>query len=149
MGSLARQRPDMLPLLMPWLLSAAERAAGAESSAQAASLSHAVKTVLVQLLRSGALQTGAWQERAVAALAALGQQVAADAALRQLERSTKRERAQLERCVGVPRCLAVRAHGRAHLAARVRAETKTPRTTTRTRRRRPRAARTSARTGSP
>ena len=109
MGSLARQRVDMLPLLMPWLLSAAERAAGAAGSAQAASLSHAVKAVLVQLLRSGALQAGAWQERVVAALAALGQQAAADAALRQLERSTKRERAQLERCV--------RTRGRAYRSA--------------------------------
>jgi len=96
-GNLARQRPLLVPELLPPLLRLSERAGVAGSSSQAASVAHALKGTFVQLLRSGILAAGAWQESVLSALKAMGHQEAAEQAVRQSERSMKRERAQLDR----------------------------------------------------
>jgi hypothetical protein len=98
LGSIARQRPYLVNELLPALLHTASDTAAAGTSSQAASMTHALKTLFVQLLRGGLVHDAAWHERTVAALSQLGQQDAADAALRQQERSVKRERAVVERC---------------------------------------------------
>jgi hypothetical protein len=59
-------------------------------------MTHALKSGLVQLLRSGVPQLAAYQEKITSALGALGQQEAAESAVRQLERASKR--AVVERC---------------------------------------------------
>lgn len=97
-GNVARQRPLLLAELLPPLLRLSERAGAAASSSQAASMAHALKGALVQLLRSGVLASGAWQDSVLGALRAMGHQDAAEQAVRQSERSMKRERAQLDRC---------------------------------------------------
>jgi hypothetical protein len=102
LGAICRQRPHLIPDLLPTLLRVAADTAAAESSSQAASMVHALKSALLQLLRGGLVQA-AWQDRTVAALGALGQQEAAESAVRQVERSFKRERAA-ERCVRVRAC---------------------------------------------
>ena len=98
-GNLARQRPLLVPELLPPLLRFAQHVAAAGSSSQAASMAHALKGALVQLLRSGVLASGAWQEGALSSLKAMGHQEVAEQAVRQSERSLKRERTQLDRFV--------------------------------------------------
>ena len=60
-------------------------------------MAHALKGTMVQLLRSGVLASGAWQESVLSALKAMGHQEVAEQAVRQSERSMKRERTQLDR----------------------------------------------------
>ena len=104
-GNIARQRPMLVPELLPPLLRFAQHVAAAGSSSQAASMAHALKGALVQLLRSGVLASGAWQESALSALKAMGHQEVAEQAVRQSERSLKRERTQLDRFACFAPCL--------------------------------------------
>ena len=97
-GNIARQRPLLVAELLPPLLRLSERTGAAASSSQAASVAHALKSALVLLLRSGVLAGAAWQESVLGALKSMGHQEAAEQAVRQSERSMKRERAQLDRC---------------------------------------------------
>jgi hypothetical protein len=97
LGNIARQRPHLISEVLPTLLRTASATAAAGTSSQAASMAHALKTSFVQLLRGGFVPDAAWHERMVAALNQLGLQDAADAAVRQQERSAKRERAAVER----------------------------------------------------
>ena len=93
LATLARRRLPLSGELLPPLLAIADAAAAsAPATSQTASLSHALKGACVQLLRSG--PPAEWQGRIVAALRALGHEEAASSALRQLERSLKRERAE-------------------------------------------------------
>ena len=55
-GNIARQRPLLVPELLPPLLRLSERAGAAASSSQAASVAHALKGALVQLLRCAQLE---------------------------------------------------------------------------------------------
>ena len=103
LANLARQRPPLCSETLPSLLQIASAVTGATANAQTASMLHALKFSCVQLLRAG-LQPE-WRERVVAALGALGYEDAAASALRQFERSLKRERALAERCAN---CATVR-----------------------------------------
>ena len=96
-GNIARQRPLLVPELLPPLLRFAQHVAAAATSSQAASMAHALKGALVQLLRSGVLASGAWQESVLGTLKTMGHQEVAEQAVRQSERSMKRERTQLDR----------------------------------------------------
>jgi len=97
LANLSRLRPPLCAETLPPLLQLAASLAAAATNAQTASVSHAIKMSGVQLLRSGV--QGEWRDRTVAALAALGHEEAAASAMRQAERSMKRERSQVvERC---------------------------------------------------
>jgi len=96
LGNLARLRPPLCGELLPPLLQLASAVASAPDSSQTASVIHAFKLSAVLLLRSGVQVE--WRDPVVAALSALGHEEAAASALRQLERSLKRERTQAERC---------------------------------------------------
>ena len=116
-GNVARQRPLLVPELLPPLLRFAQHLAAAAASSQAASMAHALKGALVQLLRSGVLASGAWQESVMGALKAMGHQEVAEQAVRQSERSMKRERTQLDRFACLRLCFpGLRPDAQAHFA---------------------------------